>query len=187
MTERMLSMMSDERTLLSLQLPRCAGLTLFRCAFTPGLSYERQPTLSALAGFLCAAVLIAALPALTYAQARNSFISETTTQNKIVGGGQLTEQIPEQYRKRYNSWKAALLSVESGRKLWIRYARNPTFRLTIIVSKSLGGGAQIETGSYQWAEGRLVAATMIIGHQLDQGYPDEIDYPVLGALAFTAP
>src|SRR5215203_5830403 len=70
-------------------------------------------------------------------------------------GANLKEQIPVQYRGRYDRWKAALLSADIGRQLWLRYACNPAFRLTIIVSKSLDQGGEIKLDHYQWDEGRL--------------------------------
>jgi hypothetical protein len=96
----------------------------------------------------------------------------------------LKEKIPGQYRERYGRWKATLLSADIGRQLWLRYACNPAFRLTIIVSDRLGQGGKIKLDDYQWDEGRLTAATIILGHRLDRGYPDSTYYPVLGSLYY---
>jgi hypothetical protein len=35
---------------------------------------------------------------------------------------------------------------------------------------------------YEWTDGKLVAATIILGHQLDRGYPSRERYPVLSSL-----
>jgi hypothetical protein len=36
----------------------------------------------------------------------------------------IKEEIPEQYRKRYDEWKREFLSTETGRNLWQEYGHN---------------------------------------------------------------
>lgn len=100
------------------------------------------------------------------------------------GCANLREQVPKRYRGRYDRWKAVFLLSEIGRQLWRRYACDPSFRLTIIVSDSQDNGGKIKLDDYQWTEGRLTAATIILGHRLDRGYPDTVYYPVLGSLYY---
>lgn len=189
MAERNISVMSDELTLRSLRLPRFAGSPTFRRRpFRPALRRGPRKALSAAAWVLSAAVLIISLPSLTSPQARNSLVRETAVRepaNNLIAGGNLQEQIPNQYCGRYSRWKATFLSADVGRRLWLRYAGNPAFRLTIIVSKGEGQGAEVAVDGYQWSGGKLVAATIILGHQIDQGYPLQFYYPVLGSLAYT--
>src|SRR5258708_9723036 len=104
------------------------------------------------------------------------------TVNTPAESGKCVEIVPIEYRKRYNKWKATLLSADTGSRLWLKYADSPTFHLTIIVSKSEGQGAKVV--DYQWHDGKLVAATIILGDQLDRGYPSRFYYPVLSSLAF---
>ena len=96
----------------------------------------------------------------------------------------LVEQIPEKYRGRYARWKRTFLSTDFGRELWRSYACNPDFRLTIAVSDSIDEGGRVKMEDYRWAEGRLVAATIVLGHRLDRGYPESVYYPVLSSLYY---
>jgi hypothetical protein len=105
------------------------------------------------------------------------------TSDKYQATPNLVEQVPDHYRRRYNQWKATFLSGPTGRQLWLKYAASPTFHLTIVVSKSQAKGAKVE--EYRWEEGKLVAATIVLGSQLNYGYPGQQYYPVLGSLAFT--
>src|SRR4051794_34448044 len=112
-----------------------------------------------------------------------SFLSES---EKIAASDQgkaasLKELVPDQYLKSYNRWKEALLSVEVGRQLWKRYAADPSFHLTIIVSRDQGEGAKVT--DYRWESGKLIAATITLGSKLSHGYPGQFCYPVLGSLA----
>ncbi|HWW74740.1 MAG TPA: hypothetical protein VNZ44_05040 [Pyrinomonadaceae bacterium] len=103
----------------------------------------------------------------------------------VIGSGAcatLREQIPGQYRERYDRWKAVLLSADAGRRLWLRYACSPSFHLTIIVSDGQGQGGEIKLDDYRWDEGGLTAATIVLGHRLDRGYPGLPYYPVLNSL-----
>jgi hypothetical protein len=47
---------------------------------------------------------------------------------------------------------------------------------------NMGGGTKLE--DYQWGEGRLTAATIILGHRIDRGYPESVYYPVLSSLDY---
>jgi hypothetical protein len=95
----------------------------------------------------------------------------------------LVERIPDHYRKRYDRWKQVFLSVSLGRELWSKYAMNQSFHLTIVVTKEQDKGAKVQ--DYKWDNGKLIAATIILGSQLNSGFPGQTYYPVLGSLAFT--
>ena len=74
------------------------------------------------------------------------------------------------------------LSTEVGREQWRRYAANPDVALTITISEERGEGAA--TSEYRWNdEGRLLAVTISLGSQMDKGYPNRVNYPVLNSLA----
>jgi hypothetical protein len=150
----------------------------------PGVSPAlRGRTISAIAKISFAAIITIPGAVGSDLQAGTDPKKEPPTTNNTSAGANLREEIPEKYRERYNKWKAIFLSVESGRSLWLRYAANPTFHLTIIVSKGLGGGARTE--GYEWKEGKLAAATILLGSQLDQGCPPYVYYPVLSSFAVT--
>jgi len=112
---------------------------------------------------LFAALLAISSPATARPQAKGSFLEEPTSFKEIDAAGNLVEQIPGEYRERYEKWKTTFLSVGAGRRLWSKYAGDPGFRLTIVVSKSLGQNARVVTGDYRWYGGRLVAATIFLG------------------------
>src|SRR5215203_5689555 len=131
-----------------------------------------------------AVLLLNSSPTLTYPRASNPSPSESVAFTDPSACANLQEQIPKKYRDRYDRWKAAFLSADVGRQLWLRYACNPSFRLTIIVSASLSGGGKVKQDGYRWAEGRLTAATIILGHHLDRGYAEPVYYPVLGSLYY---
>ena len=96
--------------------------------------------------------------------------------------GGIKEDVPGKYRKRFERWKAELLSTEIGRRQWETYAGNKQFVLTIKVSRGRGKGAG--TDKFQWDdEGRFVGATITLGADLDEGYPTAIYYPVLNSLS----
>jgi hypothetical protein len=97
----------------------------------------------------------------------------------------IRELIPEKYQKRYQEWKEEFLSTEAGNQQWQTYAQSQGFILTITVARdNRHGGA---TGSYTWNEsGKLVAATIVLGSELDAGYPNAVYYPVLHSLSLEA-
>ncbi len=175
--------MTAERLLRLLRPARRALLPIRRCrSFYLAAGGGLTKALPVAVRLSFCAALIFSFPALTYPQTRASSGRLDTTLNDCGANGILSEQIPKQYCERYKRWKAAFLSVEIGRRLWSRYAANPAFRLTIVVSKSEGQGAMVS--DLQWEGGRLAAATITLGYQLDYGYPGPMDYPVLGSLPF---
>jgi hypothetical protein len=139
---------------------------------------------AAAARLLFAALLAISSAATVRPQVKVASTKGPASLEEIGAAGNLSEQIPSRYRERYEKWKSTFLSVGAGRQLWSKYAGDPGFRLTIVVSKSLGQGARVGLDDYRWDEGKLVAATIVLGSQLDCGYPSREDYPVLGSLAF---
>jgi hypothetical protein len=131
-----------------------------------------------------AVLLIISSPAPAFSRANNPSSSEAVAVTDPSTCINPHEQIPKKYRGRYARWKATFLSADIGRQLWLRYACNPAFRLTIIISDdmNMGGGTKLE--DYQWNEGRLTAATIILGHRIDRGYPESVYYPVLSSLYY---
>jgi hypothetical protein len=96
--------------------------------------------------------------------------------------GGVVEVVPERYRKRYLRWKAEYLSTEAGLRQWEAYTGRADFKLFVVVSKELGHSA--EAGKYVWDErGRLAGATILLGPQIDSGYPSTPNYPVMCSLA----
>lgn len=105
----------------------------------------------------------------------------------IVAGrpkdGGIRESVPRKFEQRYQKWKDELLATEFGREQWARYAANKNFVLKLVVSGENERGAA--TGDYQWTEeGKLVGATILLGSDLDKGYPNPIYFPVMNSLAF---
>jgi hypothetical protein len=95
--------------------------------------------------------------------------------------GGLHEVVDAKYKKRYEDWKREFLSADIGRAQWELYAHHPHLVLTITVADNLKQGAG--TGTYKWNdEGELIAATIVLGNRIDQGYPSSIYYPVMNAL-----
>lgn len=98
-------------------------------------------------------------------------------------GSGIREEIPAKYEKRYQAWKTEFLSTESGYAQWQKYAQDTTFVLTITIGNPNRHGG--ETGKYRWDDwGKLVAATITLGDQLDEGYPNAVYYPVMNSLEF---
>lgn len=96
--------------------------------------------------------------------------------------GGIREEIPKKYLERYERWKSELLSTDFGRRQWEAYAKNSGFVLTIKIDGDKGMGAG--TDSFQWdREGNFVGATITLGNQIDNGYPNPIYYPVLNSLS----
>lgn len=94
----------------------------------------------------------------------------------------IKEVVPEKLRARYEQWKAELLSTETGRAQWERYAGDAGFSLTVAVTCKEGSGAG--TSKYRWDDaGRLVAATITLGCRIDEGYPNAVYYPVMYSLS----
>jgi hypothetical protein len=97
--------------------------------------------------------------------------------------GGIKEEIPYRFRDRYEAWKNEFVSTETGRRQWEMYARNKSFTLTINVSTDNCQGAT--TGKFKWNDaGELTGATITLGCQLDEGYPDPVYYPVMNSLSW---
>ena len=95
--------------------------------------------------------------------------------------GGIREVIDKKYEKRYQEWKNEFLSTDIGRAQWDMYAHHPRLVLTITISGNNPQGAA--TGKYKWNDsGELIAATITLGSQVDQGYPSSVYYPVMNAL-----
>jgi hypothetical protein len=98
-------------------------------------------------------------------------------------GGGIKEEIPDKYRARYEAWKNEFVSTETGRRQWEMYAHNKGFTLTINIAADNHHGAT--TGKYKWSDaGELIGATITLGSQIDEGYPDPVYYPVMNSLAW---
>ena len=109
-------------------------------------------------------------------------ISEASNADDNVGG--IREDIPAKYLERYQAWKNEFLSTESGRQQWHRYATDPILKLTITFTRDNAEGAT--TGKYKWNDnGQLIAATIVLGARLDEGYPNPIYFPVMNSLVPT--
>ncbi|HEY0320542.1 MAG TPA: hypothetical protein VGC66_06170 [Pyrinomonadaceae bacterium] len=107
--------------------------------------------------------------------------AEPATSADQAGG--IKEEIPDKYRARYEAWKREFLSTETGRKQWEMYAHNKGFTLTINISTDNPHGAT--TGKYKWNDsGELTGATITLGSQIDEGYPDPVYYPVMNSLSW---
>jgi len=132
--------------------------------------------------------LLAVLVALTGSQVviaqqmistRNSAGDRHVTSKPDAGG--LREDIPEKYAKRYQEWKEEFLSTDIGKAQWEMYSKHPYLSLTITVGGKNAEGAG--TGRYKWNEkGELIAATIILGERINEGYPSAVYYPVMNAL-----
>ena len=141
-----------------------------------------RPARSAGVGF--AALLLLTSPAQAYPRSGDSSPDKAPAAVEACAAAGLVEQIPEKYRGRYDRWKGTFLSTGVGRELWRSYACNPDFRLTIAVSDSLDEGGQIKLEDYRWDKDRLAAATIVLGHRIDRGYPESVHYPVLSSLYY---
>jgi hypothetical protein len=94
----------------------------------------------------------------------------------------IKEVVPKEFLPRYQKWKDELLATEYGRKLWDSYATNREFLLTIKISSFRKFGAG--TDDFEWdSNGKLVAATVTLGKDLDKGFPDPVYYPVMNSLS----
>lgn len=110
-----------------------------------------------------------------------SDIPEMITVKTPIDGG-VKEDIPAKYQIRYDRWKAELLATDFGRQQWEKYASDKHFLLTITISSKKGKGAG--TDKYLWDEaGNFVGATITLGDELNDGYPNPIYYPVMNSLS----
>src|SRR5258708_30032239 len=101
---------------------------------------------------------------------------------KTPTDGGIKEDIPEKYRDRFEKWKTEFLVTDFGREEWNKYADNKQFILTITISNKRGKGAG--TDKYLWDDtGNFVGATITLGDELNEGYPNPIYYPVMNSLS----
>jgi hypothetical protein len=97
--------------------------------------------------------------------------------------GGLREIIDDKYKSRYEVWKKEFLSTDIGRAQWEMYAHHPRLVLTITIANNGKSANGAGTGKYKWNDaGELVAATIVLGSQIDEGYPSSVYYPVMNAL-----
>src|SRR6266536_2018272 len=110
----------------------------------------------------------------------SNFVREASSAPAAEVGG-IKEVIPAKYAKRYEEWKAEFLSTDIGKAQWEMYAHHPRLQVTITIGgKSMQGAG---TGRYKWNDaGELVAATIMLGEKIDEGYPSAVYYPVMNAL-----
>ena len=95
--------------------------------------------------------------------------------------GGIRQEFPNKYRDRFDKWKMELISTDYGRDLWDRFAEDRSLILRIVISREEGTGAW--AGEYKRDQaGRLVEATVMLGDDLDSGYPAPVYYPVLNSL-----
>lgn len=94
----------------------------------------------------------------------------------------IVEKVPEQWKDRYLIWRSELLSTGYGRSRWTELTGDEAFTLTIVVSDRYVRGAG--TGDFEWdGSGKLIAATITLGHELDLGFPEPVYYPVLHSIS----
>ncbi|HSE37385.1 MAG TPA: hypothetical protein VLG74_08800, partial [Blastocatellia bacterium] len=103
-----------------------------------------------------------------------------TSHRERTGGG-IQEEIPKRYNDRYLEWKKEFLASATGRGQWDTYAHHPRLVLTITMSADQRDGAR--TDKYEWDDsGGLIAVTITLGPQIDEGYPKPAYYPVLSSV-----
>ena len=108
-------------------------------------------------------------------------VVELNVNSATAETGGIREVIDKQYKARYQEWKSEFLSTEIGRTQWEMFSNNPHFVLTIGVGRNNVNGAA--TGKYKWDEtGHLIAATIMLGNRIDEGFPSAVYYPVMNAL-----
>lgn len=128
------------------------------------------------------AVFLAGATQLLAHEGYHSSADERMTIVKTPVDGGIKEDIPLKYRVKYDRWKAEFLATEFGREQWDRYASNKNFLLTIAISTKKGKGAG--TDKYLWDDaGTFVGATITLGDELNEGYPNPIYYPVMNSLS----
>ena len=120
-----------------------------------------------------------------FAAAANSFETHsgplTISIVKTPTDGGIREDFPFRFKARFEKWKAELLSTDIGREQWEKFAANKQFVLTIEISDQRGRGAG--TDNFQWDDkGNFVGATIMLGADLEDGFPDPVYYPVLNSL-----
>jgi hypothetical protein len=111
--------------------------------------------------------------------AKNAVRERYASRSPAAGG--IHEDIPAKFAKRYQDWKEEFLSTDIGKAQWEMYAHHPYLQLTITVGGKNAEGAG--TGKYKWNDkGELVAATIVLGERIHEGYPSAVYYPVMNSL-----
>ena len=137
--------------------------------------------------FLIAATILIVSPRLsaTPGGETKSAVRDRTNErsNASSEASGIHEVIPEKYKTRYEEWKSEFLSTDIGKAQWEMYAHHPRLALTITIANSGKSANGAGTGKYKWNDqGELVSATIVLGTQLDEGYPSSVYYPVMNAL-----
>jgi RHS repeat-associated protein len=88
----------------------------------------------------------------------------------------------EKEQKRYDDWKAKLLSTEEGRKKWDQYANDKSFILNVTMidrgSDSRNASAEVKDFKFD-SSGKFTEATMELGNNLGaSGSQDPASYPI---------
>ncbi|HLA95328.1 MAG TPA: hypothetical protein VK612_06375 [Pyrinomonadaceae bacterium] len=135
--------------------------------------------------FACCSVSAIAILAIDADPYHSGFIDDIKHIVKRPTDGGIREVFPAKYKERFEKWKAELRSTEFGSRQWDTYAHNKNFILTILVTSDRRKGAG--TDKFLWDEdGNFVGATITLGSDIDQGFPDPIYYPVLNSLSAEA-
>lgn len=101
---------------------------------------------------------------------------------KTPTDGGIKENFSFRFKHRFEKWKAELLATDIGRDQWEKFANNKQFVLTIEISDQRGRGAG--TDKFEWDDkGNFVGATIMLGAEIEDGFPDPVYYPVLNSLA----
>ncbi|QQS34385.1 MAG: hypothetical protein IPM50_07420 [Acidobacteriota bacterium] len=99
-----------------------------------------------------------------------------------TASARIVEDIPGQWQENYQRWKAELFSTEFGRSRWQAFETDDSFTLTVAVSDKYVRGAG--TDAFEWdPNGKLIAATITLGYELELGFPEPVYYPVLHSIS----
>lgn len=99
-----------------------------------------------------------------------------------TASARIVEDVPSQWQENYRLWKEELFSTESGRSRWNSFEIDDSFTLTVTVSDKYVRGAG--TDAFRWnSDGKLIAATITLGYELDLGFPEPVYYPVLHSIS----
>jgi hypothetical protein len=130
----------------------------------------------------CLLAVVAAICSFAFSQTLQAHTDAPAKEAaRVPESGGLREVIEDQYKSRYQEWKKEFLSTDIGRAQWEMYASHPRLMLTITVASHNPNGAG--TGKYKWNDrGELIEATIVLGKQLDKGFPNSVYYPVMNAL-----
>lgn len=155
-----------------------------RKSFGLAIRQLSRPRLIVVMGSLC--VLLA--PKVTSSQSALNFTrprlvyADAELISTEPSDSHVKELIPAKYKQRYLKWKNEYLSTRSGWSQWQRFALNTDVALTITISTKEAEGARVN--AFQWDEnGKLLAATIVLGNKLDSGYPSSVNYPITCSLA----